>query len=76
MNEPGKSDRPVVPEKSANKSIWTFVHELAERTEGRGLAKENGDSVVVVSGGVSPAGPAKQVDRTQRRLRAGGNAGS
>ena len=41
MHEHGESDRPVVPAKSANKSFWDFVQELAERTEGRGLAKES-----------------------------------
>ena len=41
MHERGESDRPVVPSKSANKSYWTFVQELAEQTEGRGLAKES-----------------------------------
>src|ERR1700721_4524795 len=35
MNGPGKSDRPVVPEKSPNKA----GQPVAEGTEGRGLAK-------------------------------------
>src|SRR5262249_18124069 len=37
MNGPGKSDRPVVPEKSANKA----VQPAAEGMEGSGLAKGN-----------------------------------
>jgi RNA-directed DNA polymerase len=37
MNEPGKSDRPVVPEKSPNKA----GQPAAEGMEGRGLAKGN-----------------------------------
>ena len=37
MNEPGKSDRPVVPEKSPNKA----GQPVAEGMEGRGLAKGN-----------------------------------
>src|SRR5882762_1914289 len=37
MNGPGKSDRPVVPEKSPNKT----GQPVAEGMEGRGLAKGN-----------------------------------
>src|SRR6202043_2579121 len=37
MNGPGKSDRPVVPEKSPNKA----GQPVAEGMEGRGLAKGN-----------------------------------
>src|ERR1700735_1460811 len=37
MNGPGKSDRPVVPEKSPNNA----GQPVAEGTEGRGLAKGN-----------------------------------
>ena len=37
MNEPGKSDRPVVPRKSPNKVRTP----MAEEMEGRGLAKGN-----------------------------------
>src|ERR1700693_5540312 len=37
INGPGKSDRPVVPEKSPNKA----GQPVAEGTEGRGLAKGN-----------------------------------
>jgi RNA-directed DNA polymerase len=36
MNEAGKSDRPIVPEKSPNKA-----RRAAEGMEGRGLAKGN-----------------------------------
>ena len=62
MNEPGKSDRPVVPSKPANMSFWDWK-KLVERVKGRGLAKENGRDDVPL-----PAEPAKQVDRTQCRL--------
>ncbi len=41
MNGHGESDRPIVPAKSANKSSWDLFQELAERMEGRGLAKES-----------------------------------
>lgn len=64
MNEPGKSDRPVVPAKPAKSDFWEFCQKLFEPAEGRGLAKENGrDGDVLL-----PAGPAKQVDRTQSRV--------
>jgi RNA-directed DNA polymerase len=68
MNERGKSDRPVVPEKSAKMDYWDFHQRCIEWMEGRGLAKENeqdGNNVPL------PAGPAKQVDRTQSRIRTG-----
>lgn len=39
MNQPGKSDKPVVPEKSSNKTRTT----AAEGMEGRGLAKGNSE---------------------------------
>jgi len=39
MNDCGKSDKPIVPEKGANKG--DAMHSSAERLEGRGLAKEN-----------------------------------
>jgi RNA-directed DNA polymerase len=55
MNGRGESDRPVVPAKSANKSFWDLVQELAERTEGRGLAKENAE-------------PANRADWTQSHI--------
>lgn len=72
MNEPGKSDRPVVPTRPANAggastSFWDLF-ERAQRAEGRGLAKENegrADNEVDV---LLHAGPAKQADRTQRRV--------
>ena len=44
MNEPGKSDKPVVPQKPANASpgmsFWELF-EQAQRVKGRGSAKEN-----------------------------------
>src|ERR1039458_4087860 len=78
MNEPEKSDRPVVPMKSANSSwraspprsslnFWEFIEHL-ERMEGRGLAKENEDCVGNETEAVFQAGLAKQTDRTQSRL--------
>jgi RNA-directed DNA polymerase len=71
MNESGKSDKPVVPAKpvnmSANLNYFEFFEQV-KRVEGRGLAKENGDGVTDV---VLPAGPAKQGDRTQCRVREG-----
>jgi hypothetical protein len=42
MNEPGKSDKPVVPVKSAKIDYWEFYQQYIERMEGRGLAKDNG----------------------------------
>jgi group II intron reverse transcriptase/maturase len=60
MNEPGKSDRPVVPEKPANKSFWTFVRSLTERVEGRGLAKEKEEGEALLH-----AEPANRSDGTQ-----------
>jgi hypothetical protein len=66
MNEPGKSDKPVVPAKSAKLDFWEFCQELFEPVEGRGLAKENEEGSALL-----PAGPAKQVDRTQSRIGAG-----
>ena len=71
MNESGKSDKPVVPAKPANTSAnlnYFEFFEQVKRVEGRGLAKENGDGVTDV---VLPAGPAKQGDRTQCRVREG-----
>jgi RNA-directed DNA polymerase len=65
MNEPGKSDKPVVPLKSAKLNYWDFHQEIIERMEGRGLAKENEGDVQDI---VLFAEPAKQVDRTQSRL--------
>jgi len=60
MNEPGKSDKPVVPAKPAKSDFWTFCQKLFESVEGRGLAKENGQDIADV---LPPVGPAKQVDR-------------
>jgi len=39
MNDQGKSDRPIVPEKPANKANGAPL--VAEQVEGRGLAKGN-----------------------------------
>ncbi len=41
MNECGKSDKPIVPEKPANNGNAQAVASPAERVEGRGLAKGN-----------------------------------
>jgi len=46
MNERGKSDRPVVPVKSAKMDYWDFHQWYVERMEGRGLAKEKGEDKV------------------------------
>ena len=71
MNEPGKSDKPVVPMKSASggsrQNFWEFVDQL-QRTEGRGLAKENEDPIGKQTDEVFPVDPAKQTDRTQSRI--------
>ena len=70
MNEPGKSDKPVVPKKPANASSGMSFWELfgqAQRVEGRGLAKENGEGNSA-NDALLPAGPAKQADRTQSRV--------
>ena len=40
MNESGKSDKPIVPMKSAKMDYWDFHQWYVERMEGRGLAKE------------------------------------
>ncbi len=63
MNEPGKSDKSVVPSKPANLDFWQFMKSL-EPVEGRGLAKENGEGV---ADALLPVDPAKRDDRTQRR---------
>jgi RNA-directed DNA polymerase len=67
MNEREKSDRPVVPEKSANdeKGFWSFFE---ESMKGRGLAKEKEEGQALLH-----ADPATQVDRTPRRVREGGD---
>src|ERR1700742_4144087 len=71
MNEPGKSDKPVVPKKPANRnprpSFWELLEGL-ERVEGRGLAKENEDPGGNETDVVFHVDPAKQTDRTQSRL--------
>jgi group II intron reverse transcriptase/maturase len=77
MNGPGKSDKPVVPQKPANASTDLSFWELFERVqrvEGRGLAEGNGEGVpdALVPDALPPAGPAKQVDRTQSRVGSGG----
>ena len=41
MYEHGKSDKPIVPKKSANKGVPATRAEPAESMEGRGLAKGN-----------------------------------
>jgi RNA-directed DNA polymerase len=76
MNEPGKSDKPVVPAKPANASeIMSFweLFELTKRVEGRGLAKENEEDAKdqIDQGVLLPVDPAKQVDRTRSREREG-----
>ena len=53
MHEPGKSDRPIVPQNPANKERAKPLP--AEWEEGRGLTKEK-------------SGPTPQADRTQRRV--------
>ena len=71
MNEPGKSDKPVVPAKPANTSpsmsFWELFEQV-QQVEGRGLAKENGEDAQGVFPSVDPA---KQVERTQSREREG-----
>jgi len=71
MNEPGKSDKPVVPEKPVNirpnMSFWEFIDRM-QRVEGRGLAKENEEDA---QGVLLSAEPAKQADRTQSRVSTG-----
>jgi RNA-directed DNA polymerase len=69
MNEPGKSDRPVVPGKSPKTSFWDLFQRQVEAMEGRGLAKEKGDAGPAAR--AVHADPAKQVDRTQCRDAAG-----
>jgi RNA-directed DNA polymerase len=65
MNESGKSDKPVVPAKSAKMDYWEFHQWYVEQMKGRGLAKDNEQDASDV---LLPADPAKQVDRTQSRL--------
>jgi group II intron reverse transcriptase/maturase len=65
MNEPGKSDKSVVPENSAKVDYWQFYRWYAEQREGRDLAKENGED-----SHPPQAEPAKQTDWTQSQVRA------
>ena len=81
MNEPGKSDKPVVPMKSAKMDYWDFRQLCIERMEGRGLAKENregepsrGEGVGNETGVLFDVDPAKQTDRTQSRIGEGRTA--
>lgn len=71
MNEPGKSDKPIVLMKPVNTSesmsFWELFEQV-QQVEGRGLAKENGEDVQDI---LPPVDPAKQVDRTQSREREG-----
>jgi RNA-directed DNA polymerase len=69
MNEPGKSDKPVVPAKSPKMDYWEIHRLYVEGMKGRGLAKENEEDALSDQGVLFPAGPAKQVDRTQSRVR-------
>jgi RNA-directed DNA polymerase len=62
MHEPGKSDRPVVPAKSAKTDYWEFHRQWVERMEGRGLAKENAEEQ-----NPPQAVPTSQTGRTQSR---------
>jgi len=62
MHEPGKSDRPVVPAKSAKIDYWEFHQQWVERMEGRGLAKENAEEQ-----NPPQAVPTSQAERTQSR---------
>jgi len=70
MNGSGKSDKPVVPEKSAKMGYWDFCQWHAEQMKGRGLAKENGEDIALPLRRLRlpPVDPAKQVDRTQSRV--------
>jgi hypothetical protein len=56
MNEPGKSDKPVVPAKPAKISFWDLFQQRIEQAEGRGLAKENEEGSALL-----PVGPAVPV---------------
>jgi hypothetical protein len=44
MNEPGKSDKPVVPMKSAKMDYWEFHQQFVKWAKGRDLAKENAEN--------------------------------
>ena len=60
MNESGKSDKSVVPMKSAKIDYWEFHQWYVERMKGRDLAKDKGEDQIPAS-----AEPVKQVDGTQ-----------
>jgi len=68
MNEPGKSDKPVVPTKSAKMNYWDFHQWYVEQMKGRGLAKENEDCGGNETDALFHVDPAKQTDRTQSRV--------
>jgi RNA-directed DNA polymerase len=67
MHEPGKSDKSVVPAKSPKIDYWELHRRFVEAMKGRDLAKENAEDGTDAA--LRPAGPAKQVDRTQSRVR-------
>lgn len=66
MNEPGKSDRSVVPMNSAKIDYWDFHQWYIERRKGRDLAKDKDENQILAT-----AEPAKQVDGTQSPLATG-----
>src|SRR5690348_5376081 len=68
MNEPGKSDKPVVPTKSAKMNYWDFYQWYVDQMKGRGLAKENEDCGGNETDALFHVDPAKQTDRTQSRV--------
>src|SRR2546425_8719460 len=69
MNGRGKSDRPIVPEKSAKMSYLEFFQKHAKWMKGRGLARENGEEMTLPL-----AASAKQADRTPSRIGGGRKA--
>jgi RNA-directed DNA polymerase len=77
MNEPGKSDKSVVPQKSPKMDYWDFHRQYIEVMKGRDLAKENGEERSSPGEDGSPlqAGPAKQPDWTQSQIGAAGPEG-
>jgi hypothetical protein len=68
MNGREKSDRPIVPKKSAKMDYWEFHPWHVESMKGRGLAKEKEEGEAL-----RHAEPAKQVDRTPSRVSKGDN---
>ena len=66
MHEPGKSDRSVVPAKSAKMNYWEFYQQFVERMKGRDLAKENAEQATAPQAEVEP-----QTERTQCRQASG-----